>query len=174
MDNIPESPQPQQPYAGQQYPIAPPPPPKKKRKKWPIVLGIIALLMILGIGGCLAIAGSAFKAVDKSVTESSARSAPRDVTVGTAFKVGSHETLAGWKAVNEGGSFNVTGKVKNTSTKTSTAFIHFKFLSKTGEVLGNVDCNSADLEPDQTQALNCISDGKYTKNYAKVTAEATF
>ena len=30
-----------------------------------------------------------------------------------------------------------------------------------------------DLEPGQTQALNCIPDGKYGK-YTTVTAEATF
>jgi hypothetical protein len=47
------------------------------------------------------------------------------------------------------------------------------FIDKSGEVLGNVQCNSADLEPGQTQALNCIPDGKYG-NYTKVTAEATF
>jgi hypothetical protein len=37
--------------------------------------------------------------------------------------------------------------VKNASNDTSTAFIHFKFIDKSGEVLGNVKCNSADLEP---------------------------
>ena len=67
----------------------------------------------------------------------------------------------------------ITGKVKNISNDTSTAFIHFKFIDKSGEVLGNVDCNSSDLEPGQTQALNCIPDGKYGK-YTTVTAEATF
>jgi hypothetical protein len=36
-----------------------------------------------------------------------------------------------------------------------------------------VQCNSADLEPGQTQALNCIPDGKYRK-YKRVTAEASF
>ena len=69
--------------------------------------------------------------------------------------------------------FNVTGKVENISDATSTAFIHFKLIDSSGEVLGTVRCNSADLEPGQTQALNCIPDGKYGK-YQKVTAEATF
>jgi hypothetical protein len=50
--------------------------------------------------------------------------------------------------------------VKNVSDATSTAFIHFKFINPAGEVLGTVQCNSADLEPGQTQALNCIQDGK--------------
>jgi hypothetical protein len=31
------------------------------------------------------------------------------------------------------------------------AFIHFEFIDSSGEVLGNVQCNCADLEPGQTQ-----------------------
>jgi hypothetical protein len=68
--------------------------------------------------------------------------------------------------------FGVTGKVKNISDDTSTASIHLKFIDKSGEVRGIVQCNSADLEPGQTQAINCIPDGKYGK-YKTVTAEAT-
>jgi hypothetical protein len=63
--------------------------------------------------------------------------------------------------------------VKNVSDKTSTAFIHFKFLTSSGEVLGNVQCNSSDLEPEQTETLNCIPDGKFGK-YVRITVEATF
>jgi hypothetical protein len=63
--------------------------------------------------------------------------------------------------------------VKNVSDATSTAFIHPKFIDSSGEVLGNVSCSSDDLEPGQTQALSCISDGDYGK-YEKVTAEADF
>ena len=53
-------------------------------------------------------------------------------------------------------------------------FIHFKFISKSGEVLGNVECNTGDLEPGQTETMNCLSNGKYTEKYDKLTAEATF
>jgi len=74
---------------------------------------------------------------------------------------------------NDSGMFNVTGKVKNISDTTSTSFIQIKFLDANGEVLGNVQCNSEDLEPGQTQTLNCIPDGTYGK-YTKATAEATF
>lgn len=40
-------------------------------------------------------------------------------------------------------------------------------------MLGNVQCNTGDLEPGQTETLNCIPDGKWGK-YDKITAEATF
>jgi hypothetical protein len=144
--------------------------------------------MLLGIVGCVAILGSAGKALQEGVTEVSTdaaasqpaernRNAPRQVRPGKAFTVGKHTTLAGWKVEKDTSLgetlFSVTGKVKNVSDTTSTAFIHFKFINASGEVLGNVQCNSADLEPGQTEALNCIPDGKY-RGYKKVTAEATF
>jgi hypothetical protein len=154
----------------------------KKRRTWLIVLLVILAVMLVGIVGCAALVSTAGKAIDEVSTETSQsqqaevdRNAPREVTPGKAFTVGKHQTLAGWKVEQEnfGDGSNVSGKVKNVSDQTSTAFIHFKFIDKSGEVLGNVDCNSGDLEPGQTQALNCIPNGKYG-NYTKVTAEATF
>jgi hypothetical protein len=99
---------------------------------------------------------------------------PREVKAGQAFSIGKHETLAGWAVTNEGDMFSITGKVKNVSDATSSAFLHFKFLSKDGEVLGNVQCASSDLEPGQTVAMDCLPDGKFSKAYVKITAEATF
>jgi hypothetical protein len=162
--------------------------PPKKRRTWLIVLIIVLALVLVGIVGCVAIIGSAGKAINEgnsgAAAEASqsqqaedARNAPREVEPGKTFILGNHKTLAGWKVKQDtslGGSlFNVTGKVKNISEATSTAFIHFKFIDSSGEVLGDVQCNSADLEPGQTQALNCIPDGKYGK-YQKVTAQVTF
>lgn len=157
---------------------APAPPEKKKRKKWPIVLLVLTLLTIAGIAGCAALLGGAAKSIDTSITESSEKNAPREVTVGEAFTVGSHETLKGWKvvkdtALSDKGEFQVTGKMKNVSDATSTAFIHFKFITTDGEVIGNVDCSSEDLEPGQTQTMSCLSDGEWGK-YDKITAEADF
>jgi hypothetical protein len=151
----------------QPYPQYAPGP--KKRRKWPIVLLILGVLFVVGIGGCAALLNSASNEAQKQDD----RSAPRDVAVGTSFTIGKHQTLAGWKVVNEAGMFSVTGKVKNVSDATSTAFFHLKFLSATGEVLGNVDCNGSDLEPGQSETLNCLPNGKFGK-YQKVTAEATF
>jgi hypothetical protein len=163
-------------------PYGQPPQPPKKRRTWLIVLLVVLAVMLVGIVGCAALVSTAGKAIDEVSTEASQsqqaevdRNAPREVTPGKAFTVGKHQTLAGWKVEQEnfGDGFNVTGKVKNVSDETSTAFIHFKFIDKSGEVLGNVDCNSGDLEPGQTQALNCIPNGNFG-NYTKATAEATF
>jgi hypothetical protein len=105
------------------------------------------------------------------------RSKPCDVKVGAAFNLGKHTVLAGWKTKNTGAGdglgMTITGKAKNTSDEASTMFVHIKFL-KGGEVLANIMCNTGDLEPGQTEAMNCIADGVYTRTYDKVTAEATF
>lgn len=151
-----------------------PPPPKKKHTARNVFI-VIAVLAVLGIGGCVAIVGSIGNEVSKSVSADAEKNKPIEVKPGVAFERGKHQTLAGWKVSKDAalGGFLVTGSVKNTSDTTSTAFIHFKFIDAKGTVLGNVSCNSGDLEPGQTQALNCIPDGAYGK-YAKITAEATF
>jgi hypothetical protein len=58
---------------------------------------------------------------------------------------------------------NVQGKVTNVSDATSAAFLDFKIINSNIEVIGNVECNSGDLEPGETQTLNGIPDGKYAK-----------
>jgi hypothetical protein len=178
----------QGPY-GHPGPYSPPPQPPKKRRTWLIVLLVILVVMLIGIVSCVALVGTAGKAVDEAITEASAseeasqqaeddRNAPREVTPGEAFTIGSHKVLDGWKVKADtslgDAQFNVTGKAKNVSEATSTMFVHFKFISKSGEVLGNVECNTGDLEPGQTETMNCLPNGKYTEKYDKLTAEATF
>jgi hypothetical protein len=161
--------------------------PPKKRRTWLIVLVIILALMVIGIVGCLALAGTAGRAIDEGMTEASGeaeqsqqaednKNAPCEVTPGKAFTIGDYQTLAGWKVKQDSSlgeaQFTVTGKVKNVSDDTATALIHFKFIDSSSEVLANVQCN-ADLEAGQTLPLSCVPDGKYGK-YEKVTAEAIF
>ncbi|TDO30041.1 hypothetical protein EV643_14116 [Kribbella sp. VKM Ac-2527] len=148
-------------------------PPARKRRRWPLVLGVLGVVFFAGVGGCAAILGSVGNEVDKAVQQQNDRGAPRAVTLGKAFTIGNHETLAGWKVTNEAGMFSVAAKVRNVSDTTSTAFLHVKLLSAAGEVLGNVQCNSGDLEPGQTETLNCIPDGSFG-TFQKLTAEATF
>jgi hypothetical protein len=161
--------------------------PPQKRRTWLIVLVIVLALTLVGIVGYVAIIGSTRVAINVGNREASAeasqsqpgegdRNAPRKVKPGKAFTIGSHKTLAGWKVKRDtslgGAHFNVTGKVKNIGDDTSTALIHFKFLDSSGELLGTVQCNFADLKSGQTQALNCIPDGKYGK-YKRVAATAS-
>lgn len=153
--------------------------PQKKKHTVRNVLLVLAVVFVLGVAGCVAIVGSVGNELAKQAeapstqTVPSDRNAPRPVSVGKAFTIGKHQTLAGWTVKEELGMFSVSGKVKNVSESTSTAFFHIKFL-KGNDVLGNVQCNSSDLEPGQTEVLNCVPNGNYTKSYDKITAEATF
>jgi hypothetical protein len=163
------------------------PPSEQQRRTWLVVLVIMLAFMLIGIVSYVALIGTADKAINGGITRASTEAsksqqaehdgnAPRVVKPGKAFIVGKHQTLAGW-TVEEDTSlgdalFSVTGNVKNISDAKSSAFIHFKFIDKSGDVIGKVQCNSADVKPGQSQVLNCIPDGKYRK-YKKVTAEAT-
>ena len=163
------------------------PPSEQQRRTWLVVLVIMLAFMLIGIVSYVALIGTADKAINGGITRASTqasksqpaehdRNAPRVVKPGKAFIVGKHQTLAGWTVEQDtslgDAMFSVTGNVKNISDAKSSAFIQFKFIDKSGDVIGNVQCNSADLKPGQSQALNCIPDGKYRK-YKKVTAEAT-
>ena len=167
--------------------LNPLPPAEQKRRTWLVALVIMLAFMLIGIVTWMALVGTTGKAVDEGISKASpepsqshqaeeGRNAPREVTPGKAFTLGKHKMIAGWKVEQNtslgDAMFGVTGKVKNISDDTSTAAIHFKVIDKSGEVLGNVQCNSVDLEPGQTQALNCIPDGNYGK-YKTVTATAT-
>jgi hypothetical protein len=167
--------------------LNPLPPAEAKRRTSLVVLVLMLAFVLIGILTCAAFIGSATKTINEGFMKASIEqtrsqqaaddtNAAPEATPGKAFIFGKHKMLTGWK-VNQDTSlgaakFSVTGKVKNLSDDTSTASINFKFIDKSGQVRGTVRCNSADLKPGQTQALNCIPDGKYGK-YKTVTAEAT-
>jgi hypothetical protein len=166
--------------------LNPLPPAEQKRRTWLVVLVLAFAFILIGIVTCVAIVGTAGKTMNVSITKASLepslsqqaeddQNAAPEVTPGKAFTFGKHKTLAGWKVKQDTSlgevMFGVSGRVKNISDRTSTASIHFTLIDESGEVLGIVQCNSADLKPGQTQALNCIPDGKYGK-YKTVTAEA--
>jgi hypothetical protein len=175
------------PLAEDPFFLNPLPPAEQKRRTWLVVLVIMLAFMLIGILTCVALIGTAGKAINEGVTKASVepsqspqaeddKNAPREVAPGKALTFGKHKMLAGW-GVEQNTSlgdemFGVTGKVKNISDDTSTTSIRFTFIDRSGEVRGIVQCNSADLEPGQIQALNCIPDGKFGK-YKTVTAEAT-
>jgi hypothetical protein len=175
------------PLTTESYFLNPLLPAEEKRRTWLVVVVIVFASMLIGIVTCVATIGAAGKTMNAGITKVSIepsqaqqaeddRNAPPEVRPGKAFTFGKHKTLAGWKVKKDASLgevlFGVSGKVKNISDRASTASIHFTLIGESGEVLGNVQCNSADLKPGQTQALNCIPDGKYGK-YKTVTAEVT-
>jgi hypothetical protein len=106
-----------------------------------------------------------------------ARNEPRPVKLGKAFTLGKHQMNTGWKvAYQEYLGTKITGTVTNVSKSTSTAFFHVKFLNGKS-VVANMQCASDDLEPGQSQAIECLNtvtgEGKLPK-YTSITAEADF
>jgi hypothetical protein len=154
---------------------------KKHRFRNFVVLPIVALIGII-----IAVAVSNSDSSDTGTSTSTGgtakapadRGQPRPVTVGKAFTIGKHRLDAGWKVTyQEYLGSKVTGQVTNVSDKTSTAIFHIKFL-KGSKVVANMQCTSGDLEPGQSEDVECLNmvdgAGDQRITYDKVTAEATF
>lgn len=185
----PNQPQdPQYPAGGPQpqyqQPIAPPPgyvlPKPKKTHKFRnfVVFPVGGLILLIGViatgtGG----GDGSTSATDTSQGAPLTRNDPRAVTPGKAFTIGKHTMGTGWKVDYEQytGS-KVVGTVTNTSKSTSTAFFSIKFL-KDKTVLANFQCSTEELEPTQSQAVECLNTVGTTSRvigWTSVTAEATF
>lgn len=176
----------------------PPLPPKKPHTGLKVIAVIASILVVIGVAAAAVGGGSTSKSgadvkPDDPITHGTFapgskkpveqapkvdcvgqkdRNAPCNVHAGKSFSLGSHTVLPGWKVIHSeyGDMFSVVGSAKNTGSKASTMFITVKFL-KGDEVLGSVLCNTSELEPGQTERMNCIDDGVFGK-YDRVTAEA--
>jgi hypothetical protein len=107
------------------------------------------------------------------------RNDPCTIQLGVAFTVGKHTMQKGWKLKTE--EFlgtKMVGTLANSSDDTSTAFFTVKFL-KGSAVVANFQCSSSELEPKQTEDVECINMSDVSKSlkpgaYNKITAEADF
>jgi hypothetical protein len=163
-----------------------PPQPQKKRRTWLIILLVILALMLIGIVGCVALVGTAGKAVDEAVTEVSAseeasqqaeddRNAPREVTPGKAFTIGSHKVLEGWKVKPiEPGAQSFRSPARLRMWRSDLDHVHpISSSSVSPGGLGNVDCSTGDRSQARPADELHIR-RQYTSKYDKVTAEADF
>jgi hypothetical protein len=162
-----------------------PQPPRKKHTVRNVLL-ITSGIMLAFVVACSAVVANGMdEAVNGSVPDTTQstpgtvpdRGAPRAVAVGKAFTIGKHRFESGWKvATPDYGSPQITGTVTNVSEETSTAFFHIKYLNGS-KVVANFQCSTNDLEPRQSEDVECYNmvdnSGRIGK-YTKVTAEATF
>lgn len=150
-----------QPYGQQGYPQQGyyQEPPKKKRKKWPWILGIIALLLILLFAGCATLIGGAAKSVNDSIQSNApteeaqdngastgGESAPADAKAAQGkdqLKISTTATEAGSVSYGSGGSMS-TGEFTTDWTKTVTAkrmdFFSVTVQDKSGAPDAKVTC----------------------------------
>ena len=155
-----------------------PQPPKKSHTVRNVLLGIV-LLMVLVVGGCLALVGTAANEVGKAIEENDNRAGgannPMAIEEGKAFDVAGFKYANGWKLSKDfGGYVKVSGlKVTNNRKDKDSALVEIKFW-KGKEVLALVDCSTEPIAPDTTVTLDCLSTDKLPKAYSKITINDTF
>lgn len=133
-----------------------------------VLAGVI--LMILAVGGCMALIGGAASEIDKELKKEEANDKPRAVVVGKAFTHDDYEVAAGWKVVKDAlGSAEITGlRVTNTHDETEVVQLSFTFV-KGNEKLGTVECNGGELEAGQSAEMDCFSlDSGFPEGYTEV------
>jgi len=161
---------PQQPYIQ--------PPAKKKHTVRNVVLIIIAVL-ILFIGGCMALIGGAANEVSKSIDKHDnsvgGPKNPLTIQVGKAFEVRGFNYAAGWKVGRDiAGDVDIKGlKVTNNRDDKDGALVEIKFWKGT-EVLASADCTTDQIDVGTTVKVSCLSSDKLPKKYDKVTINDSF
>jgi hypothetical protein len=141
-------------------------------KKYIVGLVVVPFVLI----GCAATDSGSEPGATKSSAKN--RNDPVAVAVGKSFTIGKHRLDVGWKlAYQEYLGSKVTGTVTNVTDKASTAIFTIKFL-KGATVVGNMSCVTNELEPGQSQAMECLNsvpgDVNLKGKYDKATAEADF
>lgn len=156
--------------------IAPPAsaPPKKKHTVRNVMLIVIALL-VLFIGGCMALIGGALKSIDDDIKDHENQEGgvnnPITVKVGEAFTIGDAAYSKGWTIKKDALDFaDVEGlKVTNKGDDEDWPSIEIR-LWKGSESLADISCGLLeDVPAGATQALDCSGDDPLPSGYDKVT-----
>jgi hypothetical protein len=171
---------PGQPYPPQAY-YAPPPPQKQSHTLRNVLL-VIGVLMLLGIGGCVAITAAFVNEVDNAIDESiesdkipGRRDNPLTIEEGEGFEVDGFDYAAGWSVGKDFvGDIEIKGlKVTNNRDDRDSALVEIKFW-KGDEILGLADCTTEPIDLETTTKLGCISVDKLPKTYDKITINDSF
>lgn len=153
-------------------------PPKKKHTARNIFI-VIGVALVLLVGGCVALLGSAANEVDKSIkrgeTEVGGTNNPLEIKPGKAFEVRGFAYKAGWKLGNdELGDMAVTGlRVTNGRKDRDSALVEIK-VWKGDEVVALADCTTEPILPKTTTKLSCSSSDKLPAKYTRVTISDSF
>jgi len=146
------------------------------------VLIVIAVLFVLLLGGCLAVAGVFVSSVDDAIEETTANDRepggpdnPVTIEVGQAFEVAGFEYAEGWTVTST--SFDTLQvenfRVTNNRTEADDAFVELTFLQGT-EALATADCIEVSIPVGQTVTLDCVSGDPLPAAYDRVTVNDAF
>ncbi len=156
--------QPYPPGSGQPFQYQPP------KKKHPLrnVLLVLGVLGVLFCGGCLAVTGVFVNEVDKAIEEEEANDKPKTVEPGKAFQHDGYAVDAGWSVGTDTFGTTIKGpRVTNDGDSARSALLTFSFYDGT-EVVGEVSCNSNELQPGDSSKLDCLGDDAIKTNYDEI------
>lgn len=157
-------------------------PPQKQTHTLRNVLLVIGLLMVLGVGGCVAITAAFVNEVDNAIDEAEESDQipgradnPLEITPGEAFEVDGFNYAAGWTVEKDQfGYIDIEGlKVTNNRDEKDGAFVEIKFW-KGSEVLALDDCSTEQVDVATTSTLSCLGVEKMPKNYDRITINDSF
>lgn len=159
--------------------------------KW-VLLGI-GLVLVLGVGSCIAIVATAGNEVSKAMNSvsnelgtsgtnvdpgtsdgSGDQDNPVVIKEGQAFDVRDFAYAKGWKIEDSDFGLGINNlKVTNNRTDKDSALVDIKFWKGT-EVLATISCTSDPIFTGTTVTLNCFSGDSLPKSYDKITINDTF
>jgi hypothetical protein len=174
----------QQPYAGAPTYLSQPASQGSSAAR--TVLIVIGVLMVLLVGGCVAVVATVGVTVDNVVDdvaeemEADANAPggsanPLTVTPGSAFEAQGFSYAAGWSLGAD--SFDdvevLDLRVTNTGTETDSVFIDVELLRGT-QALAEATCSSGRVAPGGTVPLTCFSVDDLPADYDTVTVADSF
>jgi len=113
---------------------------------------VLTLLLILIVGGCLALVGATVNSTDKAITrhrtKAGGTNSPISVVPGRAFEIDKIKYRPGWKIGKDAlGLVQVTRlRVTNTDSQEHSIFIEIK-LMKASEIIAVSDCSLSPCFP---------------------------
>lgn len=154
------------------------PKPKKKHTVRNVILGLI-LVMVLFIGGCLALIGGAANEIDKAIKEGENQEGgsnnPIEITEGEGFTIGDIDYLPGWKFEDGLIGADVTGlRVTNNSDDSDFPSIEFRFFTGTEELV-EISCGLfKEVQPGTTARIECSGDQPLPTEFDRITVQNSF
>lgn len=151
------------------HPQPMPPAPKKSNKTVWIILGIIFGLIILFCGGCLAVGGAIFNEADKAIQQEEANDTPSEVKEGKTFTHDDYAADAGWEVTSDAVDLYTIRnlRITNEADEPRTALLTFRTYQG-NDVIGEIECSSAELQPGESSKLDCFSADEFTPDYDTV------
>ncbi len=156
--------------------------PEKKSHTARNILIVVGVLLVLLVGGCLAVVAVVGNEIDNVVTEAEEKDKapggpdnPLEISEGEAFEVQDFKYDAGWSiGTDPAGDIDIQGlKVTNERDDEDSAIVEIKFWNG-NEVLASADCTTEPIAVGTKASANCFSVDKLPQDYDRITINDTF